>query len=104
MTEKVSICDADMVFRYEREEAAKGILSEMEIGEKGSQMLGRYLEKKWQQGEREPPAVLASGRVKRLPGSGEVSVSEWERWSKVIEEEGDCSVGGSRVGCGLMEE
>ena len=81
------MCDADMVEIFTQTELSKGLLSEQEIGKQGSQMLGRYFEKKWEHEEREPPALLASGRVKRMPNSGEVSVAEWDRWSKLVEEE-----------------
>jgi hypothetical protein len=75
------LCDEDLVHRFEEEEKAKGVLDDKQIRKECSQMLGRYLENKWKKdGNRE--VFLASGRVKKLPGSGNVPVDEWERWIK----------------------
>ncbi len=75
--------------QFEASERARGELTEGEIKAKASHMLGSFMKQKWKEGEMDPPALLASGRVKRLPGSGEVSVSEWQRWGKILEEGGD---------------
>jgi len=45
-------------------------------------MLGRFLERKWKE-EGDGAVVMASGRVGKLPRSGNVDVREWEENTKV---------------------
>lgn len=72
-------CDEELVKQFEDGERAKGVLSEGEIGRESSNMIGKFLERKWtREGERD--VVLASGRVRKLPGSVNVGFRDEGIW------------------------
>jgi len=78
------LCDEDMMHQFEAEERANGVLNEEEIEkEVSSRMLGRYLEKKWKT-DGNSDVFLASGRAKKLPGSGNLLVEEVKRCQKIM--------------------
>jgi len=74
-------CDVVLVENFEASQRAMG-LSEAEVGERTSKMLGRFLERKWNHEGSEGRVVMASGRVQRLPGCGNVRAGEWEAWAR----------------------
>lgn len=79
---EAELCDEELVKGFEDEERRKGILSEEEIKRRSSEMIGRFLERKWKR-EGEGEVSMASGRVRRLPGCGNVCYSEQGIWNKL---------------------
>lgn len=85
MAEKTDLCDEELVRQFEAEARVRGLLSDQEIARESSQMIGRLLERKLQrEGNRE--VLLASGRVKRMPGCGNVSAADSSIWRRLEEE------------------
>jgi len=73
------LCDEELVRKFEDKEREKGVFSEAEIEKESSSMIGQFLERKWQrEGNRD--VFLASGKVKKMPGCGNVHPADTGIW------------------------
>jgi len=70
------------VKQFEEEERARGVLSEEEIEKESSAMIGRFLERKWER-EGNSEVVLASGKVRKMPGCGNVHPHDTGVWRRI---------------------